>query len=160
MSIKSCLSWSMVSWRSRFSCSRGGQVDEHNFFILMCLRGHCEQWVDNAKSSSVWHIYTRREISEVATPLQTFATQWEWCEAKPDQKISCCQSTSTYTVNFVIGVPPCRSEFIRELFWSLILFMLGIRGWSRSYNMQFQMGWSMKFILRWEGVSNISANIN
>ncbi len=37
-------------------------------------------------------IHTRREIAEVAIPLQDFATQWEWCEAKPDPKISCCQS--------------------------------------------------------------------
>ncbi|MBF0646032.1 hypothetical protein HTZ97_10470 [Desulfuromonas acetoxidans] len=28
----------------------------------------------------------------------------------------------------LIGVTTCRSEFIRELFWSLILFMMGIRG--------------------------------
>jgi len=32
-------------------------------------------------------IHSRREIDEVANPLQDFATQWEWCEAKPNSKI-------------------------------------------------------------------------
>ncbi len=31
-------------------------------------------------------------------------------------------------LNFVIENSLCRSEFIRELFWSLILFIMGIRG--------------------------------
>jgi hypothetical protein len=32
-------------------------------------------------------VHTRREIAEVAIPLQGFATPWEWCEAKTDPKI-------------------------------------------------------------------------
>jgi len=53
-------------------------------------------------------IHIRREIAEVATALQDFAAQWEWCDAKPDPKISCCQSTCLKGKSNTKGTIPAR----------------------------------------------------
>ncbi|WP_321529900.1 hypothetical protein [uncultured Desulfuromonas sp.] len=85
----------------------------------------------NREKRCLWRekcVKTTEEMKgQTATPRFRFGLQRFNAATMPCRALEFLPSTAREdlnTVNFVIGVTTCRSEFVRELFWSLALFMM------------------------------------